>query len=268
MPFASAFDARWEEVLQPAVQNVTHEGRTLEPFRVDMRNISDSVLTEILDGISSACLVMADITTIGHLGDIAIRNGNVMYEVGVAHASRLPEEVLLFRSDNDPLAFDVANVRVNRYDPDSDPGGTRTQVTEAIVDSLREIDLARHHAVRRVADGIDLVALTVLGGAATPNGLAHPELRTMGQVLGNVQRYQAITRLLDVGAIQTTYPRIRAADIQNTPDRSFTAVYRVTPFGQAILKFLSEQQFGDNPELIQLAEQMFRDRESEDQTRG
>jgi len=266
MPFASAFDARWEGVLEPAIRSVSDENTGLEPFRVDMRKISDSVLTDVLNGISEARLVVADVTTIGHLGGTAIRNGNVMYEVGIAHASRLPQEVLLFRSDTDPLAFDVANVRVNRYDPDSDPDGARTKVVEAIVDSLREIDLARHHAVRRVAEGTDWVAFTVLAGAATPNGLAHPELRTMRQVVGNMQQYHAIARLLDAGAIQTIYPRIRAADVQNTPDRVLNVVYRVTPFGQAIFRFVSLQLGGDNPELIQLAEQMFRDREREDQT--
>ncbi len=43
MPFVSAFDARWEGVLEPGIRSVSHENTGLEPFRVDMRKISDSV---------------------------------------------------------------------------------------------------------------------------------------------------------------------------------------------------------------------------------
>ena len=63
-----------------------------------------------MDGITSSRLFLADVTSIGKRDDVPIRNGNVMYEIGLAHAVRLPEEVLLFRSDSDRLLFDLANV--------------------------------------------------------------------------------------------------------------------------------------------------------------
>jgi len=58
---------------------------------------------------------------LAHCGDRAFRNENVLYEVGIAHSSRLPEEVIFFRSDNDKLLVDLANIRINSYDPDGDP---------------------------------------------------------------------------------------------------------------------------------------------------
>ncbi len=79
-----------------------------------MRVTSDSILTEILDGIGRCRAFLADISLIGEIENTPIRNANVLYEVGLAHAVRLPQEVLLFRSDDRPLMFDMANIRVNR----------------------------------------------------------------------------------------------------------------------------------------------------------
>jgi len=69
-----------------------------------------------------------------------------MYEVGLAHALRLPEEVILFRSDSDPLLFDVANVRVNWYDPDGNPEEARRKVADIIIEALKEVDLKKNLA--------------------------------------------------------------------------------------------------------------------------
>jgi len=125
MSFDPRFDQRWSEVIAPAVRRVLWNDKALEPLRVDSRKVSDSILTEILDGISKSRLILADITTIGKLNDTSIRNGNVMYEVGIAHAVRLPEEVLLFRSDGDTLLFDTSNIRVNKYQPEISPDEAR-----------------------------------------------------------------------------------------------------------------------------------------------
>src|ERR1700722_12309898 len=81
MSFDPQFDARWRGVIEPAVVNAG-----FDPHRVDNRTVSDSILTEILDGISNASLILADISTIGELNGKPIRNANVLYEVGLAHA--------------------------------------------------------------------------------------------------------------------------------------------------------------------------------------
>ena len=105
MSFASKFDQRWQKVLAPAISSVTVSGNKLKAERVDTSRIGDSILTELLTHIRSARLIVGDVTSLGILDDRPIRNGNVMYEIGIAHAVRLPEEVLLFRSDSDHLEF-------------------------------------------------------------------------------------------------------------------------------------------------------------------
>ena len=145
MSFDNTFQRRWNEVIRPAVSEIELDGVSLEPVRVDVRSISDSIVTEILQGMAHHLVVFADVTTIAYVGDKPIRNANVLYEVGLAHAIRLPEEVILFRSDEDQLIFDITNVRVNSYDPDADPSTARELVIDSITNALKEIDLKRHH---------------------------------------------------------------------------------------------------------------------------
>lgn len=244
MSFDERFRSRWTDVIAPAVESVELDGRRLEPHRVDARSVSDSILTEILDSIGSARLVLADISTSGYLEGVAVRNANVMYELGVAHASRLPEEVILLRSDSDPLSFDIAPVRVNSYDPDTEPLGARAVVRGLIAGALKEAQAQKLLAVRKGALTLDAVAFGVLGAAATSDGLQPPQLLTARQILGNVHRHGAIQRLIELGAIETIYPRIQLADLQGSPDAPLDIRYRATPFGLAIMEHIAHTVAG------------------------
>jgi hypothetical protein len=97
----------------------------------------------VVPGDGPTGIVFADVSTIETVGGKAIRNGNVMYEVGMAHAIRQPEEVLLFRSNHDEILFDAANVRLNRYAPEEAPEEARKCVSNTVIDSLRELDLRK-----------------------------------------------------------------------------------------------------------------------------
>ena len=66
MSFAPQFQARWKAVITPAIRSVMVNGKPLEPHRVDARQISDSVLTEILGGITNDRLIFADVSTISY----------------------------------------------------------------------------------------------------------------------------------------------------------------------------------------------------------
>ena len=155
MSFSKTFRYRWDKVINPAVSQVAINDNKLKAHRVDTKKVSDSILTEILTGISRSRLVLADITTIGRIDNRHVRNGNVLYEVGLAQAVRLPEEVLLFRSDDDPLLFDVSNIRVNSYDPDNDPEKAQEIIIDTIKSAFKEIDLKRHLTVQRLAETLD-----------------------------------------------------------------------------------------------------------------
>jgi hypothetical protein len=177
MSFLPRFDARWRDVLAPAVRRIEVNGTSLEPHRVDLRKASDSVLTEILEGIARCRFFLADITVVGQLEGHPVRNGNVLYKVGIAHATRLPEEVALLRSDNAELLFDVMNVRVLEYDPDQKPDVARNLVADAIVQSLKELELKKSLAVRRTAESLDVHGWFLLLEAASVAEIHHPPSR-------------------------------------------------------------------------------------------
>src|SRR5687768_3983687 len=107
MSFEERFDARWKDVLAPAVGLIQNNGVPLDAHRVDLRNASDSILTEILDGIARCRVFLGDISAIGEINGKPVRSANVLYEVGLAHAVRQPEEVVLLRSDDAALGFDI-----------------------------------------------------------------------------------------------------------------------------------------------------------------
>ena len=238
MSFDAQFDARWEKVIAPGIRNVVSNDKLrLEPHRVDIRRVSDSIITEILDGISNSLLVLADITSIGKIDEKPVRNGNVMYEVGIAQARRLPEEVILLRSDTDSILFDLANVHVNKYDPDNNPQSAQKLVSELIISATKEIDLKKHLAVRQAAESLDYMSLMVLA-EAQDGEVAHPKMKTVRQALGNATRNTAICRLLELGALQTNYlefsPEI-ISKMNKFPETELMK-YRATPFGVFLFK--------------------------------
>lgn len=243
MSFDSRFDDRWKNVLEPAINSVHINEVPLEAVRVDARRIGDSVITEILDGISRHKMVIADVTTIGYLPTkedqkkpAPIRNANVMYEVGLAHAVRLPEEILMFRSDNDNLNFDISNIRVNSYNPDTDPKASMELVGRSIISALKELDLKRHFAVRQAVDTLDHATWLVLAQAQADQGLKHPTIRSMRDALGNFERVRAISKLLEIGAIRAVFPKLTPTLLDrhggDASEEMFT--YKSTDFGTAV----------------------------------
>lgn len=261
MSFDARFTNRWSEVIAPAIRDVQVNGKNLEPVRVDARQISDSILTEILSGITNSRLILADVTTIGNLEDRPIRNGNVMYEVGIAHAVRLPEEVLLFRSDSDPLLFDVANVRVNNYAPDEQPDAAKSLIRKSIVGALRELDLRRNLAVARAAESLDFPSWWLLLEIKSSERIAHPEMRTMGQVVGNTSRAAAIRHLLDLGAIRTSFLSLTPESFEDLKDSTDVPIltYECTEFGGAVLEECAHRMGMSSPDMRAVLEKLYRE---------
>ena len=237
MPFDDRLEPRWKTVISPAIEAIN-----LEPKRVDARVVSESVLTEILQGITSAKLIFADVSSLdGH------RNPNVMYELGIAHAVRQPTEVVVFRDDDSVLPFDVANARVNRYEPnpEADQNGARAHVVEALQDAVKEIDLTRSMAVELAQTRLDQTSFNLLISAmlmkSTGGLMKHPEVRTMGQVLASSDTVRSVAVLLEQRLLQPAYPNIYSmtkeflnGDKRDEPAK-FPVDYEVTALGEAVL---------------------------------
>jgi hypothetical protein len=237
MSFDPKFDHRYNDVIVPAIKDVRVDGQTLTPHRVDARHISDSILTEVLTGIGDDLLVFADVTTIGHVDEVAVRNANVMYEVGLAHAIRRAEEVLLFRSDTDRIMFDLANVRINHYEPDSDAAEARQLLTRALQSAVDELRITEGLAVRKALSRLDAKSFMLLIGASQTGSLPVPLQKTVGDVLSNLDYQRAVDRLLDVGALVAEWPKLSGnmndADMESPYDA--LAKYTLTELGRRMV---------------------------------
>jgi hypothetical protein len=112
MSFEEKFKERYEMVIKPAIEAEPISDISLRAYRVDNSKTGDSILIDIIDGIAHSRLVLADVSVIdeGRYKETPIRNGNVMYEVGVALACRMPSEVLLVRDDKKKFLFDVSTI--------------------------------------------------------------------------------------------------------------------------------------------------------------
>lgn len=232
MAFDKRHKLRWEKVIQPAIKGVE-----LEPHRVDAGRVSDSILTQILQGIGVSRLVFADVSPLdGH------RNVNVMYELGIAHATREPTEVVIFRDDNDQLPFDVTNLRVNQYDanPDCNPEGARSSLQLALADALKELDLSKSMAVQIAMRKLDQTSYNLLISALGTGSVRHPAGRTMGQALASVDVLRALSVLLELGLLQPEYPDIyQMAKEIGTPALAqagpLPVTYKLTELGRAVM---------------------------------
>lgn len=150
MPFDSSSNERWTSIIRPAVQEAG-----LKPRRVDATAISGNIITEIMDGIAHAQLVLGDITST-QVSDSGRRspNANVLYEIGLAHALRQASEVLLIRADSVRLLFDISNIRVHHYDPAS-IADSKKALSRLILDCLAEIDLTKSLKVEDALERLD-----------------------------------------------------------------------------------------------------------------
>ena len=112
MSFAPEYRVRYEQVIALAISSIRLNGTPLIPYRVDISKSGDSILTDIMEGVSHSRMVLADVSSVGKdsKNGESYRNGNVMYEVGLALACRHPSDVLLVRDDKDKFLFDVSTV--------------------------------------------------------------------------------------------------------------------------------------------------------------
>ncbi len=102
MPFQSAFDRLYQDVLMPAVQDAG-----LRPLRADQIFSPTPIVEDIWRHIASARLVIADVTG---------RNPNVFYELGLAHAAGKP--VIILTQSSDDVPFDLSYIRFFQYRDD------------------------------------------------------------------------------------------------------------------------------------------------------
>ena len=99
MPFDKEFTSIYEEFLRPVLSDAGFDVN-----RADDIESQRNILRDVLEGISRADLIVADLTS---------ANPNVFYELGLAHALKQP--VVLLTQSIDEVPFDLRSYRLLEY---------------------------------------------------------------------------------------------------------------------------------------------------------
>jgi hypothetical protein len=101
MPFGPPLGGYYETVYKPAIEKAG-----LQPVRADAEIFgAGKIMDQIWSGIQTAKVLVAELT---------LRNPNVFYELGLAHALKKP--VVLVSSNEGDVPFDLHHIRVIYYD--------------------------------------------------------------------------------------------------------------------------------------------------------
>ena len=250
MSFADEFDARWRRIIEPVIR----EDLGLKPNRVDYNRSGENVIHDILDGITHSHLVLVEITSTEMMDKNhrywPQRNGNVMWELGVAHVMRMPDEVILIRSDRDRNIFDLTQLRAFDYDAE-DFTASRDFLKTLMQDRLQSIDQAKSDHVKMCAQTLDYPSWNLLLKACFSGELTAPVIRTTGDALRGISILPAIQRLLDMRVISAVFPRATPEILRMPIDTPAEALlnYKITSLGHAIVKHVAEVMGVGTPEM-------------------
>lgn len=198
MSFDERYRSRFENVIAPSIADIEFEGRRLQPHRVDLSKSGDSILTDIIDGVAHAQLVVADVSCVGRdsATSMPFRNGNVMYEVGLALACRQPSEVLLIRDDKERFLFDVSTVPHMTIDFTSE-ARARSELRQAMEARLNERKLVADARISMAIASLTREEIEQLRVAAKYDVATVWGRRNSGSV--DFTAMAAMPRLLDKG---------------------------------------------------------------------
>lgn len=206
MSFADRYSHRFQNVFRPAIEGVRHLGSSMRVTRVDESQSGDSIITEIVRGIAESRLVLVDISDIsdGSIGAEPVRNGNVMYELGLAHAVKSPAKVAIVRDDSKKLLFDVSSIPHAVVDFSSDETA-RATITRLLSDRLRECEAVEDIKLRRFVESVSVpeIALLVTLFNATPEAPLDVGVETSTGRVIPLAVGDAIRSLREVGLIRS-----------------------------------------------------------------
>jgi hypothetical protein len=151
-----------------------------------------------------------------------------MYEVGLAHAVRQSTEILLIRTDNEPINFDVAHINIHNYDPE-DIEATRLKISDLATDLIKQIDQEKSLMVTKAIDGLDSDSIHYIQEYGVHGPFLGPEPKTMGEQLISITNKAALARLQHLGIVKCYMQ-----------PGTTTPAYRLTNFGMTVAKKLGK----------------------------
>ena len=231
MSFEPRFQARFDTIVRPAIEAEPIAGRKLRAYRVDNAKTGDSILTDIVANIAHSRLILADVSVVdeGRYTSYPVRNGNVMYEVGIALASRLPSEVLLVRDDKKRFLFDVSSVPHITIDF-SEERLAIGLLRAGIADRIQETDLLQDARIKIAAQKLTQDEIRVLEAVSqmTPDkalDLANPNIGGL-----SIPNARGVAGLLQKQCIRSVAVNAKRGSV----------FYSMTSFGYALAKAIDQ----------------------------
>lgn len=205
MSFADEFDGVWNEAIRPAIEtDLADSVESYRAHRVNSSKISDSIHREILDGIAHATLVFADISVM-QTGDWkGQRNGNVMFELGIAQTVRPATDLIVVRSDEEEITFDINHIRVHRYDR-TDSAAARKLFADCLLEALKQRHAEKSLRAQMLRDRLDVESMNLMVKFC-PDGRDFKPFRMTNC---NADEHRTAARLLDLGIIRCVTPGAR-----------------------------------------------------------
>lgn len=132
------------------------------------------------------------------------------------------------------------------------------------INSLNELNLQQHLAVKRAANSLDYPSWMVLLEMKGGEGLQRPIMQSVRQVLGAISKASAISKLLGIGAIQAELtegtPQLLNSEVQDPPEKLVT--YHLTSLGTVLAYYALSKMF--TPEAVDILENEYQKESGEE----
>ena len=230
MPF-SEFPILKFDLIKKAAEDHFREGAD----RADCSEGSNVIMTDVMNGIANSKMLLFDLSDDPkHSLDCKEKIcQNVLYELGMAHIIREPEDIILIRKkSNINVPFDIFDVRRDEYEGELNPDW----LNKKIKDALKNQEWHKSKRVVAAIRSLDHYASEILNEFGRyPERNSHFNLH---QVIGTLLTFKCFVisyaeatttlgRLVDLGIIKFDLA-IHGVDAHHS--------YSFTQFGRMILK--------------------------------
>jgi len=230
---AFAHHAVWKNIIEKAITK-----SKLQPDRADVP-LSGPIPDKILEGIFNARIILVDLSpqllkdgkTEDQITMKYLYNWNVAYELGIAHAVRQKEEVILISQTREAMPFDIHHWNIHQYSPDNIKNSIN-KIRDLLNNANQSIDISKSLLVERDSRKLDNKCIDLMRSSKNTSIVdPDPDKTKYKLALGSPNELYfvaAIQKLLDLNLIRS---------IINTEGSE--VLYEWTNKGRATLKYLN-----------------------------
>ena len=187
MPFDTEFNSVYQDIIKATLEAENHSVK-----RADDASTHQNILKGVIQDISDADLVIADLTT---------QNANVFYELGIAHSLRTP--TIQIAQSMDDVPFDLRSYRVITY---SEHHVAAKKLSGDILELVRRKESDDYTFSNPVMDtlGSEIRSDSRIANSAAPDASGEEEVEIsdasdMGMLDGVVEAEESVEQIGELG---------------------------------------------------------------------